>query len=366
MPRELQLGDILDSRYRVIEPMGSGAFGQTYLVADTKRYDHHCVLKQLRPLFKNSSSLGKARELFEREARALYHLGKHDQIPELFAYFEEDREFYLVQQFIEGQDLTNELNQPWSETEVISFLQDVLTTVQFIHENQVLHRDFKPANLMRRSSDRKIVLIDFGSVKLVQALNEQGEITSEHTTVAGTPEYMPHEQMFGDPSSYSDIYAIGITAIQFFTGTRPLELDRDGDLDFVWHNKVSVSEQLAAILTKMVRYECSNRYQNAAEVLADLNQLQEQSSNFHTLISGTSQGKPPSEKKDRFLLVAFLIAVLIGAGFLLYFIAKQRKKVSDQDQAYNLCMDLNNRSSVKDLTQALSNCQFPQKFHEEI
>ncbi|QIR39682.1 serine/threonine protein kinase [Tolypothrix sp. PCC 7910] len=170
----IQNGTIIRGHYRIQERLGSGGFGITYLAIDIDR-PSNCkfVVKQLSLRRHDPHTLPLARELFQREAKVLERLGKkYDRIPELFAYFEENEEFYLVQEFIDGKDLTSEIipSRPLEENTVIALLQDILQVLEFIHQEKVIHRDIKPSNLIRRYSDGKIVLIDFGAVKEISTL----------------------------------------------------------------------------------------------------------------------------------------------------------------------------------------------------
>lgn len=269
------LGNLLDNRYRVTEILGSGGFGKTYIAEDIKRFEAKCVVKQLKPQLPSPEILEVAQRLFEAEAKILGHLGDNPQIPALLTYFRNEQEFYLVQEFIEGHDLTKELTfgKQWSESEVISLLIDILTPLAFVHQNQIVHRDIKPPNLIRRKQDSKIVLIDFGAVKefsATQVLNTQGQTIVG--TIIGTPGYMPSEQVRGTPKFSSDLYAVGIIAIQALTGKNPPserglpeELQKDYNGEIIWRNQVEVSSGLAAILDKMVRYNFRQRYHSAVE-----------------------------------------------------------------------------------------------------
>ncbi|WP_414751880.1 WG repeat-containing protein [Anabaena sp. CCY 9910] len=269
------IGYILRRRYKIIKQLGSGGFGETYLAEYPQDLpvspQYKCVVKRLtRPQTPDLDT----EERFKREAAILFKLGKeHNQIPELYDFFEENREFYLVQEYIDGHDLSYEIEQgkPWSEADVIQLLQEILEVLDFVHQNNVIHRDIKPLNLMRRYSDNKIVLIDFGIVKEISVLgvNSQGKISS--TIPIGTRGYMPSEQLHGHPKLCSDIYAVGMTAIQALTGLPPQELHIDPDtLEVIWREKAQVSNILADILTKMIRYNSNQRYIDAGEVLQDL------------------------------------------------------------------------------------------------
>ena len=205
----MQSGQILRSRYKIIKSLGTGGFGDTYLAQDLDLPGHpKCVVKHLSPKSLDPKVLNIARKLFEREADTLDKLGNDsDQIPKLFAHFQEEREFYLVQEYIEGQDISWELTpgKKLSESDTIALVKGILEALTVAHQNNVIHRDIKPRNLMRRSSDHKIVLIDFGAVKEIDVLttNQQGATTL--TVAVGTPGYMPNEQSNGKPKLSRDI-----------------------------------------------------------------------------------------------------------------------------------------------------------------
>ena len=266
------LGTTLRGHYKIISQLGSGGFGETYLAQDLDLPGKpRCVVKRLKPLVTGQLALETAIRLFDREAQVLYRLGNpHDQIPQLLAHFEENQEFYLVQEFVDGNDLSKELisGRQWKEEQVIAFLQDVLKILEFVHQQDVIHRDLKPANLIRRTSDGKIVLIDFGAVKEITTMmaNMAG------ATIIGTLGYMPSEQLAGNPKFNSDIYALGMICIQAITGIYPHELQKDPEV--IW-NKQAISPKLAAILDKMVCYDFRLRYQSATEVLQALKSLTE-------------------------------------------------------------------------------------------
>src|SRR4028119_2321940 len=152
------LGKLLDRRYQVTQVLGAGGFGRTYLAQDTRRPGNPiCVVKQLKPLSSEPSFLETARRLFTSEGETLEKLGSHDQIPRLLAYFEENQEFYLVQDFIQGHSLNVELQpgQIWHESQVRQLLREVLSILDFVHSNGVIHRDIKPNNLIKRHQDGK-------------------------------------------------------------------------------------------------------------------------------------------------------------------------------------------------------------------
>ncbi|MHC5599346.1 MAG: protein kinase domain-containing protein [Nostoc sp.] len=264
------IGKLLDHRYQVIRVLAMGGFGQTYIAQDTRRPGNPiCVVKHLKP-GTDPRVFDTAKRLFNSEAETLEKLGNHDQIPRLLAYFDENQEFYLVQEYIEGHTLAEELipGKRWSESQVIQLLQQVLEILEFVHRQGVIHRDIKPDNIIRRASDNKLVLVDFGAVKQLrtQLVTVGGQASA--TVVIGTPGYMPTEQGQGKPRPNSDIYSLGIIAIQAFTGLSPTELQEDQDTgEIIWQHSVTMNPRLAAVLSKMVSYHFKDRYQNATEAL---------------------------------------------------------------------------------------------------
>ncbi|MEA5578997.1 bifunctional serine/threonine-protein kinase/formylglycine-generating enzyme family protein [Anabaena sp. UHCC 0451] len=263
----------LGGRYEIIEVLATGGFGITYKATDTQKPSKPiCVVKELLPQHHNTF----AANFFEKEAKTLEILGTHYQIPYLLAYFEENKKFYIVQEFIQGQCLDKEIipGKPLSEGYVSKLLQDVLEVLTFVHQQQVIHRDIKPQNLIRRQQDGKICLIDFGIVKEIasQIIDSRGSMQT--SIMAGTLGYMPAEQVRGKTVFASDIYALGITAIQALTGLRSQDIEEDAQTaELLWQQSIKVNEKLATFLTKMVRRHHSLRYQNAQAALEDLKLL---------------------------------------------------------------------------------------------
>ncbi|BAZ47403.1 serine/threonine protein kinase [Nostoc sp. NIES-4103] len=264
------IGKLLDHRYQVIKVLAAGGFGQTYIAQDTRRPGNPiCVVKHLQPAT-DPRVFDTAKRLFNSEAETLERLGNHDQIPRLLAYFDENQEFYLVQEFIEGHTLAEELipGQKWSEEKVVQLLQEVLGILEFVHAQGVIHRDIKPDNIIRRASDNKLVLVDFGAVKQLRSPMVTVGGQPSATVAIGTPGYMPTEQGQGKPRPNSDIYSLGIIAIQGLTGVQPAQLQEDPDTgEILWQHLVNVNYRLAAVLTKMVRYHFKDRYQTVKEAL---------------------------------------------------------------------------------------------------
>ncbi|NJL84614.1 MAG: serine/threonine protein kinase [Chloroflexaceae bacterium] len=240
-------GNRLSDRYQILRLLGEGGFSYTFLAEDCHWPSRrHCAVKQLKTPFQ--ASWEEAKRLFFAEAQTLEQLGKHPQIPELYAYFEEEQQFFLVQEYVEGQSLAAELHldapQPAlkSEAAAIALLQEILEILVFVHDHRAIHRDIKPDNLLRRR-DGRLELIDFGAVKLAasQLLSRQGL----PTLAIGTPGYCPPEQQRGTPFLSSDIYAVGMVAVAALTGRSPHLLAVDPGTGAVdWQELVSISPGL--------------------------------------------------------------------------------------------------------------------------
>ncbi len=263
---------LLDGRYQVERILGSGGFGITYLAHDTKLPGQpQCAIKQLVPARRDSNFVNLARRLFNTEAEILSKLGHHPQIPHLLAYFEHQQEFYLVQEFIDGTPIDRDLataTAPWSEEQVLDLLRQLLPVLDFIHSQYVIHRDLKPGNIIREHRQGKLVMIDFGAVKEIQP---QVSTAQDPTIAIGTRGYTPPEQYAGQPNFTSDIYALGMIAIEAFTNTHPRDLPVDESTgNLIWRANATTSPALANVLDKMVAYHFKDRYQSASAVLVEL------------------------------------------------------------------------------------------------
>ncbi|CCH68355.1 serine/threonine kinase [Richelia intracellularis HH01] len=271
------IGRLLDYRYKLIKVLGTGGFGETYIAQDTKRPGNPiCVVKHLKPSQSNTKMFTTAKRLFNIEAETLEKLGNYDQVPRLLAYFVENQEFYLVQEFIEGHSLSEELipGNCWSETQVIYLLHEILVILEVVHNHDVIHRDIKPDNIIRQDSDGKLVLVDFGAVKQLHNSHLSSRANPTGTVAIGTLGYMPTEQGQGKPRPNSDLYALGIIAIQALTGISPINLQEDPNTgEIVWQHLVSINMEFSKFLTKMVYYHFKNRYQSASEALEGLKPL---------------------------------------------------------------------------------------------
>jgi serine/threonine protein kinase len=279
----------IQDRYRALRVIGQGGFGKTFLAQDESKPSHpRCVIKQF--LYNDPATLREAQRLFEHEALRLDDLGKHPQIPELLAHCEQEGRQYLVQEFVDGENLLQELKRrgALSEAEVRDVLGQVLRVLDYIHRRQVIHRDIKPENIMRRRRDQQLVLVDFGAAKYASttALAKTG-------TSIGSAGYSAPEQARGKAVFASDLYGLGVTCLHLLTGVDPFTLFDDSNLSFPWRGSLNgkqVSGEFGKVLDKLTQYRPVDRYDSVDEVLTALVKSSSKSSNP---ASAKSQLNPP-------------------------------------------------------------------------
>lgn len=269
----------LQDRYRILNPIGQGGFGRTFLAVDEQNpHKQRCVVKQFFP--QQQDNRQKASDLFRQEAEQLSRLGKHPQIPQLLAYFEQDDRQYLVQEFIDGRTLAEELAEegPFHETQIRQLLKSLLPVLQLIHNHQLIHRDIKPENIIRRSTansslveeaeEGDLVLVDFGAAKFTSQT-----LLGRTGTVIGSAAYTAPEQARGKAVFSSDLYSLAVTCIHLLTQVPPFDLVDSAEDTWVWQHylKQPISRPLAQILDKMLQSATKRRYSSSAAILTDLN-----------------------------------------------------------------------------------------------
>jgi serine/threonine protein kinase len=267
---------LLQERYRPIKSIGQGGFGKTFQAVDeTMPHKPICVIKQLAPQI--PENIQQAIDLFEQEALQLFDLGKHECIPTLFSHCSQNDRHYIVQEFVDGQNLKQELDEQgvFNEAKIVALLRCLLAVLAFIHSNSAIHRDIKPENIIRRqtSSQRDLytdlVLVDFGAAKRLT-----GTALLKTGTSIGSAEYVAPEQARGKAVFASDLYSLGVTCIHLLTGLSPFDLmDLDGT--WVWRDYVPgepISDRIGQIIDKLIVPAVSQRYQSATEVLLEINQ----------------------------------------------------------------------------------------------
>ncbi|CDM93918.1 MULTISPECIES: protein kinase domain-containing protein [Limnospira] len=312
---------LINGRYQVIQSLGTGSFGKVFLAQDTQMpLQQHYVIKQLkRQVQRQFNNIVKER--FRQEAATLQTLGQHNQIPRLYAYFEELNKFYLVQEYIEGETLEAKVQREGklSESAVREILTSLLGVLQYIHSKQIVHRDIKPDNIILRQEDGKPVLIDFGAVKEAMStqLNTQGNAVN--SIIIGTPGFMASEQAIGRPVYSSDLYSLGLTAIYMLTGKLPQDLAMDpGTAEILWRQDApEVSVGLANVLDKAVRSHAGDRYSSAKEMLDALKSLTDtyMQPDNNNIPAPAPQPTSTSTKRGLLVLSTIVSLVVLGLGW---------------------------------------------------
>lgn len=308
---------LLQGRYRSLKLIGRGGFGRTFLAVDEfYPCQQRCVIKQFFPYSWTGCDRKLAAELFRQEALRLEVLGQHPQIPKLLAYHEQDGQQYLVQEFIDGQNLAQELGEQgaFNEDQIRQLLQNLLPVLQFVHAYHVIHRDIKPANIIHRSNDGQFVLVDFGAAKYAT-----GKALAQTGTVIGSAEYTAPEQLKGKAIFVSDLYSLGVTCIHLLTQVSPFQLYDSSEDMWVWRDYLSypVSESLGNVLDQLLHHATNRRYQSANEVLNALT-FQSRLVALKSLATTKVASREESERQDSVNLTnsyTSAVPVLSASGF---------------------------------------------------
>jgi serine/threonine protein kinase, bacterial len=349
---------LISNRYRILQNLGRGGFGETFLAIDTHLPSgRKCVLKRLKPLMSNPSSMPWIQEKFQQEAVILEQLGaENSQIPKLYAYFAEDGEFYLVQEWIEGITLSDKVAQMGrlTEKEVKGILIDLLPVLGYLHSLRIVHRDVKPDNIILRAKDSKPVLIDFGAVKEAVATVMQPQGYATVSMAIGTPGYMASEQAAGRPLYSSDLYSLGLTAIFLLTGKHPQVLDLDSQTgEILWRRELpDLHSDLAMAIDRSIRFNPRDRFASAKEMLASLQvpsrNLQAKNSQIQNKTTSNpsrrktvayspvhlppDRGNPASNNFVKFLLgFVVTIGIALGAFAIGFWLVFQPKDTNSND-----------------------------------
>ncbi|MFB8790621.1 MAG: protein kinase [Potamolinea sp.] len=275
------LGKIINGRYKITQVLGVGTVRKIYTAEDTwlsLSDNPQFIIKHFQPKGKHYKRWEVCKRLFSREVEALKKLVLHDQLPQVLNTFKDKEGYYLVQEFIVGKPLRTELpigehsSKLWSEKQCIELLQDILGILEFIHSQGIIHGNINPSHLIRRTSNGKIVLIDFAAAYQIESNQAKPRVVPIKASIAPSAipplGYLPAEQLSGQPCFSSDLYALGLIAIQALTGLNLGKLKANYDTGEInWQQQISVSKSLAEVLDKMVRYDFKDRYQSAADVL---------------------------------------------------------------------------------------------------
>lgn len=328
-------GQLLDERYLVIQALEPGRYNQTYIAKDVIQPDSpQCKISCFRPVSTDYVSLEIAREIFQSEVQKLHQLGNQcDRIPYVFSAFEYNKNFYLVEEVIEGCPLADELKagRLLSESEAIAMATDVLETLEVAHQEGVIHGDINPANLVGSSSEHandapEIILIKFAGLRRIC----NPLLPLKPVPLLGTPSYMPVEQAQGLAQPSYDLYALGLTTIHALTGQHPSQMEIDSATGAIaWPPHVTVSSKLVDILERMVHLQPEERYQSATEALADFQSLQP---------LGVTQlawlALDNVKKKSQIAIISAIATVVLAGSF--FYLGKYMSRVSTaSDRASN-------------------------------
>lgn len=317
------MSKLLGGRYQLIRVIGSGEQGKTYLMADVHHPGHpKCIVKHIKLPSKNPTTLKFISSFLKKKIDILAKIGKHDRIPRTLAYFEENQDFYIVQEYVPGRSLETELvpGRPLPEGHVVQILRDVLEVLAFAQEHGVIHRCIKPSNILRRHSDQRLMLIDFGIVKEVNLsmMTSGNEVTEGGIYHNGQMAYVPAEQLHGQPQFSSDHYALGMLAIQALTGLTTAELpdaeqvSQKGVIHLLSKDHLNISPDLIGIINRMVHPSSTLRYQKAINILAELRTLGIEPAT--QAIEATHPDSPlPEQGRQRW---PWIVAIGIGVGAL--------------------------------------------------
>jgi eukaryotic-like serine/threonine-protein kinase len=351
------VGKTLDRRYEVIEKLGRGGFGDTYLVVDKQSLNKvKRVVKHFQPKDVSAEHYPKLKAMFEREIKILEALGEENtskQIPRVLGRFDQWQEFFYVQEFVDGKTLKHEMRNLLNEAQARQLLIEILEVLAFVHQKGVIHRDLKPDNIMRRTKDRKIILIDFGAVKKLQGAQIGRNQQVESSLVMCTPGYAPNEQMRGHAVPPTDVYAVGIIGIQALTG-KVFAANEDGKVEWQ-RSPISISKEFAEILNKMVQDRPSDRYASATEALAAIKQITAppnifqpistptivvpDSSSIFTPISRTIDARDILEQKEVVISInrgnQLELARIPAGRFMMGMPASERKIALENAKKYN-------------------------------
>lgn len=329
---------LLAERYRALEIIGQGGFGRTFKAIDEfKPSKPFCVIKQFFPQAQGTETVEKAKQLFEQEAVRLDELGKHPQIPELYAYFTQDKRQYLVQEYIQGKNLQQELEESgtFNETQILQLLKKLLPVLYFVHKNQVIHRDVKPENLIRRASDNQLFLVDFGAAKF--ATRTALAVTG---TTIGSAGYAAPEQALGKANFSSDIYSLGVTCIHLLTQVEPFQLYDVSEGEWVWRDYLTnpINQKLGEVLDKMLQQAMKKRYQSIREIVNAISSQATPSKTVRipppppppTSLTKVVSAPPPPPPKP---LIKLVSARGVDYSVFQYFLSQKQWKDADEETA---------------------------------
>jgi len=317
----LRTGSLLDRRYEIIKLIKRGGMGSVYKGLDNRFEKTPCAVKEMLSLTYDKDQQNYYVDRFKKEANILHNL-KHGGLPRVKDYFVEKGRYYLVMDYVEGKDLKTVLEsyegKAIPEDTVIDWAIQILDILEYLHNQSppIIYRDLKPANIMLKDSDNRLVLIDFG---LARTINPDSDSTK---TTAGTYAYAPMELFQGKPELRTDLYSLGATMHCLLTGQKP---EAPFSFEPVKTLNPSVSKEVEEIVMKSLEMEAVNRYKNAEEMKAVLQKLlysrkEKFSSKGKTSSDDLPEVNEKSEKplkkpgvlKKKFILIFLILIAAVG------------------------------------------------------
>jgi serine/threonine protein kinase/tetratricopeptide (TPR) repeat protein len=267
----LKIKQLVGGRYSITGYLGGNEGVETYLAKNLRRqYQSPCLIKQIELLHGDDHSKIQLERRFAEELSALERLGHHEQIPQLWDHFEENDEFYLVHEYIQGKSLAQRIvQQDLTTPQIIQIFDSTLSALQFIHENRLIHRNIKPSNLIIRELDQQVIVTDFG---ILHEIKTRANLSVDHHS-SNRQNYWPPEQAAGRPTISSDLYALGMTIIEALTGTKPGKFTREQTGKLLWEQNLSLDRRLIKIIDKLIQLDLGQRYPSAEKVLRELRKI---------------------------------------------------------------------------------------------
>lgn len=303
---------LINQKYKIIRQIGQGGFGKTYLSENIiEPNSPRCVVKEFTHQGKNNSE--EVLKLSLLESDRLKEVSEHPKIPSFLDFFEHNGKFFLVQEYIEGQNLEEELRQEgaFSPEAIQQLLSELLPILTYIHKRQLIHRDIKPENIVRRRVDGQLFLVDFGAAKAVSET-----ILAKTGTMIGSAGYVSPEQAYGKTVYASDVYSLGVTCIHLLTNLSPFELIDYGDWGWHWQDRLpettNVSEEFALMLGQMIERGLTKRFKTANEVESQMSKLTQYISPHSKLLNLTKRSFKIRVKKKVAIVLGIFVIAFIG------------------------------------------------------
>jgi eukaryotic-like serine/threonine-protein kinase len=267
----LKIKQLVGGRYLITGYLGGNEGVETYLANNLRRqYQSPCLIKQIELPHSDDHNKIQLERRFVEELSVLERLGYHEQIPQLRDHFEENDQFYLVQEYIQGKSLAQKIaQQNLSTAQIIQILDSTLFVLQFIHQNRLIHRNIKPSNLIIRELDQQVIITDFG---ILHEIKTRPNLLLDSRSFE-RQNYWPPEQAAGRPTISSDLYAVGMTIIEALTGTKPATFTREQTGKLLWEQNLTLDRRLIKIIDKLIQLDLGQRYQSAEKVLSDLGKI---------------------------------------------------------------------------------------------